>query len=240
MLTLRHTELDLLQRCPRQYEFFRTVGPLPPGAALHFGSSYHEGQRAAFTGKVATGEYNLLEASDAYSDYFDKYKEFEVVFGEDEKPGPMKDLGFKLLALYAGELAPSVMPKEVEATRETLALPDCTLRGRLDLITLDDDIIDHKTTSRLPSERDLANDIQVNTYFLLDPSAEEFHFHYAHKTKLAVFDKATSRTAKEQDWFVRVLLTRYVEMIKAGIFPPSIEGWWCSPAWCGWFPICGR
>ena len=240
MLTLRHTELDLLQRCPLQYEFFKTVGPMPPSAALHLGSSYHEGQRAGFKGKLETGDYNLVQVCDAYSDYFDKYHDLSVVFADEEKPGDLKDVGIKLLSAYALTQADLVQPVEVEKSisRESVNLPGVILTGKIDLITADA-IIDHKTTSRLPSETDLANDIQANTYLLLHPvESGEFRFHYAHKTKLAIFEKITHRTPKEQTWFQEILLARYVRMIIAGIFPPSTEGYWCSESYCGWYLLC--
>ena len=101
-------------------------------------------------------------------------------------------------------------------------------------------LLDHKTTSRLPSERDIANDIQANTYLLLHPlESGEFRFHFARKVKQPdVVEKITHRTPQEQAWFKDILLARYAKMIQAGIFPPSTEGWWCSPEYCGWWPIC--
>jgi len=231
-----------------QYQFRYIEGiKIPPAGVMIQGSAYHKALAADLTNMRDTHE--LLSPSniaDIFSTCFDEQVhqrksdddgevwEFDDIDWEDKDPGEVKDEGIILANLYHTNIAPSVMPIEVENKLETnLGTTNFVLIA--DVVT-EKTLIDHKLKKRRFSEDDLKRDLQATTYSYFYRKPLEFH--QALKLKNPIIDIAkTERTM--QDWkFFEMLVPKVESAIKSGIFYPSPNGWHCSPDYCGYWKLC--
>jgi len=244
---LSHSQISMLLRCPRQYEYRYIQGlKVAPGAALLLGTSYHAALEKNFLQKVDTGiDLDAQTVLDAYDDAWTKRLANEEIDWQGESPSETKDLGACLVDTYMRHVAAFVMPAKVEQ-KFSVYLPGLegyTLDGVIDLITDKGFIIDHKTAGRAKTQQDADDDLQPCAYaaaLMTDPCIDEidFQFQVALKTKKPVIQFVdTKRTRKHVEWYLD-LCSNVVKQIKAGIFPPNPCGWHCDPRWCGYYDRC--
>jgi len=113
---LSHSQVDMYQRCARQY-YFRYIRDevRPPGIAMSLGTGVHKGIETTHHHLV---DHGIPAAEDVvlstFSDAFDKASEAispEAWKKEETTPGELKDDGVKLVKLYNAKIAPQVRPK---------------------------------------------------------------------------------------------------------------------------------
>lgn len=142
-------------------------------------------------------------------------------------------------------LYPQTQPLYVEQ-QISIELPDegFDLRGIVDIITEDFEIIDAKTSGRRMTEKDAKEDMQVTIYSLLGSvftgktiNKGFFDVIYTGK-KIQAYRLAWVRSKED----IKALIGRFRimhEMIEAGTFPPCDPGSWkCDPRWCGHYTDC--
>jgi len=236
------TSHKMFLRCPRQWEFRYVKGlKFPPSAALFLGGTINRSAAFGYKYKIEVGEdVPLDELLDFYSRIFDKRE--AVAEGEteripdidwkDEKPGEVKDTGYRILRYYRMSLMPKREPIEVELAFEK-DLGFCKFYGILDRIDIDGRVKDLKTISPFAanfgdfSERGIELDIQPTAYALGMGGAISFEFELLLKDPKnpRVIIRGTERTEDDINWYLR-LLESDVKMIKAGLFPPR-PNWSC-------------
>lgn len=239
-----HSQLNLWNKCPRQWEYAYVRGlHRPSSAPLLIGSAYHETLEENFRKKMILGhDLDFDICYDFFSTVWDVNlrKAWLVNWGKTNA-GAAKDVGLSLVATYLEDVAPLVVPKQVEQTLNS-NVGGVNFVLRLDLIDSNNVIVDHKTASslRFYSQDDVDKDMQASaTAFALNKPIV-FHFHVAVKSKVPYIHVAkTYRTQADIDWWYNKAVA-IIEHMKSGYAPPREDGWWCSPDYCGFHDICRK
>ncbi len=246
------SKINMLRRCMKQYEFryLKNIVIPPPGAVIA-GKSYHEALAATFNHQVITGEqlpindvvdvfdtaWNQQVTSHTSTDEDEPFVFNEIDWKDD--PGKIKDTAIILTRGYCQSMAPKVKPVTVEEKKlVNVAVNDKEIPVMMVLdVTTDLAIIDHKLKKKRFSVDDLANDLQPTAYLLQDPT-KVFHYHLALDQKIPIVeDVMVTRDQKDFNFFTDSLPT-YWQLIEAGNFPPTGNGWACSETWCGYWKFC--
>lgn len=239
------TQLEMLAKCPAQYEQRYVLGrKRPPGVALVLGSSVHEGAEADLRSKMEHGELLDEEAVTEYAaDALKRrWKEEEPVRGEDDPDeGEAVDEVVSLTAIHHRELAPLINPVAVEEIR----LLETSLSHDI-MMVVDvreaDAIRDLKTKGKAPPADEAKTSIQGQLETLeakvAGRGALPFKLDFLVRGKKKPLAQVYTPTEDDH----RSVLTRVersVALINAGAFPPAMPGsWWCSAKWCGWWSDC--
>ena len=215
---------------------------IPATHHLTLGSAYHHALEINFVSKVKTHDDLPLDVvTDAFSDEWDKrLKTDEPVF-VGAKPGEVKDSGIAIVSKYHTEMAPSIQPFMVEEKFDVNVGP-CAFTGVIDLVT-ENQVIDHKTSSRIWTQDKVDADIQATAYLMacekLGLPVQQFEYHVAVATKEPSLQ--TLKTARSKRDVARYvdLLKRAATIIQSGTFmDASPDAWWCGPKYCGYYKLC--
>ena len=89
------------------------------------------------------------------------------------------------------------------------------------------------------SESELAKDFQSTFYGLvLGRDRLDFQFHAAIAVKEPHIEIVpVKRSGDDMDWVGGMIVSAW-KQIWSGIFPPSTQGWWCSPDYCPYYSYC--
>ena len=240
-----YSQINMFLRCPRQYYFRYIEGKkIPPKSALTLGKSVHAGIEKNYSQKVKTHQdIATADICDAYGDAFDLLRK-ETLWLPEEKPGKIKDEGYGLIKVYQKEIAPSIQPATVEEkfTIEFLDV-DYAFTGIMDLTTDNNLIVDHKTTTRTPSEDEIRKNLQLTAYamgfrHLRKKQEKQLRFDFMiRKREPEIMSITTERD--EQDIHSFLKLIGYIhEAIQSGLFYPNINNRLCNEKWCGFWDLC--
>jgi len=244
---LSHSQISMFLRCPRQW-CFRYVQKIrtPANANLILGRSYHSALEANFLAKVESGQdLETQVVLDAFDRAWNQKLQAEEIDWQDESPSETKDIGVALVGCYMATQAPFVMPAKVEE-RFSISQPelgDYSLDGVIDIITVEDVIIDHKTSGKAKNQGDVDSDLQPYAYaaaVLTDPALDEciLEFQTAVKTKKPYIQVLrTVRNRNDVAWYMAAC-AQVIRQIDAGIFPPNPQGWHCDKRYCGYWDLC--
>lgn len=239
------TKLKMYLRCPLQYKFRYVDGlKIPPTSSLTLGKSIHSALETNYTQKIESKkDLSAGEVLDLFSARWEKEAK-ETEFKKDEKPGKIKDDGVKMIDIYHKQVSPTIMPKLVEHEFEmSFQNVGYKLHGYVDLIDTQDVIIDHKTSKRSMSEKDVVSDLQLTCYALacrntlgIQEKALRFDIMVRNKKAPKIQQLTTQRTAKDIDRFLKILA--YVsKAIESGIFYPNTN-FMCGI--CGYRLLCRK
>jgi len=245
------SQLGTWRRCPKQWEYRYIEGiKSPPSGSLVLGGAYHKALEASFRHKLEHEEDAPIElAHDTFSQEWEKvvtgrvmedqHREVEVesIEWEGKDPGVIKDMGHGMVGAYMLGTAPSVWPLEVEKWVDVV-IADIPFRMRVDLITQDLIIVDHKTAGRKKSQADMDRELQPAAYMLGLRTLVPFEFHVALKYKNPTVQIVrVAKSPRDLVWFVEMAKTTFKAM-NSGICPPNDTGWWCSEKYCGYHAMC--
>ncbi|MCL4360273.1 ATP-dependent helicase [Patescibacteria group bacterium] len=163
---LSYSQLETYKTCPLQYRYRYILKiPVPPRAALSFGSTMH---------RVIEAFYRLVQnnqhpTKDTLLALFDRQWS-PVGYGNKAYEEKMKARGRELLAGYFDHgYDPKRVPLALEQAFRIKITPALTLGGKIDRVDpLPDgkiEIIDYKT-GHAPKSRDAADDFQLTVYAL--------------------------------------------------------------------------
>lgn len=237
------SDVNMYLRCPKQWEFRYVYGlKLPPSGALVQGSAVHGGAEVGLNHKIETGEdMPMDDVLDAVSTTFDGLA-VDAEFGEDN-PGELKDQAIDLGRTWRNEVAPKIVPVAVEMEWE-LTIDDVTYLGYIDVVDAEGRVRDLKTSARKPSADILANHLQAQSYALAISAQAgeipEVAFDYVVKTKAPYAETRSAQYTERQLEIVAETVLDVTKGIRAGVFPRSTDGWWCSPKFCGYWERCMR
>lgn len=253
---LSTTQLNMYLRCPHQWYLRYIKGiKIPPAGAMMQGRVYHEAVADDFKQKIETGkDMPFDELSDRFSDHWQRDVIVSEVNWEGEKPSTLKDEGFALLKCFHDEVAPKVQPKLVEEQKVKLVIPDVLeMVGITDVVDEKNRILDHKLSTREKSQSDADKDLQATVYLWLRPECKTFIFHQIIKKrptqKMLVKDPETPSIIPYKNLVITkrtpLQIERMVQMVsdthtlmKAGVYPPRCDSFWCSERWCGYWNVC--
>ena len=235
-----HSQLDMWQRCPRQWQYRYVEGiKSPPSGALVVGHCYHKSLEVNFSLKRVTFEDLPVEdCLDVYSTEWDKrLSEEEAVDWEGKPSGKVKDEGYSLVRTYIIDQAPQVQPVEFEEWYVS-DVAGVKFVMRIDMINDVGVVLDHKTSKRSYNQDDVDKDMQASAAAFSLDRAILFHNHVAIKTaRPRIQVVKTVRTREDIEWWLDTASGIVLQM-KSGIAPPRPLGWWCSPQYCGYYERC--
>lgn len=151
---LSASQLGMLERCPRQYQFRYVQGAKePPSTALVWGTADGKAHGVNFTQKIQSHEdMTTSEMREVFATVLDAEVEErggagEIVWGDD-KPAEIQKRGIELVACYHEQVSPRVQPTGVEE-KLTLEIPGVPVPyiGYVDVDTAGY-VIERKTASQ--------------------------------------------------------------------------------------------
>lgn len=249
---LSHTQLMMHRMCQTLYQFhYIDKIMVPVSGEVVRGGAYHKALEFAYRIKALYNEIPTQEAVEQiFSDEWNKSLSNRIVWDEDgdisiasvdfgdKNPGQLKGDGLYLLRMYYNGLYQKIIPREVEV-KKTVEYNGITLLGFLDVITIDNQVIDHKFTSRAYSEAQIQTNTQSSFYGLLLGEDEiDFHIHQAiARNRPDIVDIPIKRTRDDLDWMGDLVCKTWAQ-IQSGLFVPNPHGWWCGPDECKYWPYC--
>jgi len=243
---LSKTQLEMVAKCPAQYEHRYVLGKKrPPGVAAVIGSGSHKGAEVDLLHKMETGVLMEEEAVTEYAGDEVKRKwaeETPVRQDGDPDQGGAVDEAVFLSRVYHRELAPRISPVAVEQPR-MLEIPGF----KYDIMLIPDveeadKIRDLKTKGKAPAATEAELSIQgaIETLEAKVRGRGELPFvlDILLRGKKKPLTQVSRPTANDH----LALLGRVeqvTKLIDAGAFPPTQPGnWWCSKKWCGYYDEC--
>jgi len=219
---------------------------IPPGVAMLFGSTYHKTLEENFRNKIHTKQDFPLSAAKAiFSDEWDHNTSQINWLLEPVDGGFLKDLGIGMISDYLKNTAPKRYPVAVEY-EFNINFPDVEsdFVGRLDFIGEGNYILEHKTANRRWPQSRADNSIQADGYAaaylnLFGELPNQIIYDIGVKTtKSPTQTLYTTRTLDRVKEF-RERILDCEKLINAEVFPRTGEdNWWCSQAFCGYYPAC--
>ena len=242
-----NSQLEMYQRCPRQYYFRYIKGlKIPPSGSLTLGKSVHKGLSKNFSQKIDTEkDLPLPDILDSYSTEFDYWK--TITEWEGEAPGEVKDEGVELLSLHRQKRCPKILPALSEQMIR-IAIPgidNIEFVSVFDVVDVRKSIIDFKVSGKTPPEATIQKSHQLTAYCwafrtFFQEEESRVQLDYLIRTKIKkLLTLEAIRTEEEINIFLEN--TRDVlGAIQKGIFPRCNPGgnYLCSPKFCGYFEKC--
>lgn len=237
---ISHSQLGKWQRCPRswKYHYIDKIEE-PKSANLALGIAYHYALEQNYVHKIQNKEdLPVADCLDAFSDSFSEIaEEVGAVDWGDSSPTEVKCTGLELVLLYRTKIAPDIVPMSVEAPLEGNIL-GVKFTGRVDLITEDGTVVDHKTAKQSYNQDKVDHEMQPCAYAFGLGRAIEFAYHVAVKKKASDTQILyTKRTMEDVAWWLAMVEMDLMQM-QSGIAPPRPDGWHCSPKACGYWEKC--
>jgi len=172
---IRQSSLNMLWRCGIQYHRRYDLGEIiPPGIAMHRGSSFHAGAAHDLRQKIASKEnLPMKEVVDfALTDFEGRIGQGYVLTPEEKAIGAKKVIAEakdslpRFCEAFCEVVGPKIEPAWVEDAITIEIDGKCDLIGTLDCAELNS-IYEFKTRSRKPPERDVHIDPQLTMYAML-------------------------------------------------------------------------
>ena len=161
-------------------------------------------------------------------------------FREDEDPIALKAVGARLTEKYMKECAPSVQPRMVEA-EVAGKLGGVSVKGIVDLIDDQGQIIDIKTAARKPSGVSAGYGFQLATYAQLTPGASgTCRLDTLVKTKTVQLIQQTVDVGPEEIRHTDTVYPMVRDAIQQGIYLPNRGSFLCSRRNCAFWRACER
>lgn len=250
---ISHSQISAYKRCP-MITYWRYVKGIktPPVAVLTFGSAIHKALEHNYGQKMYTkNDVPESVVLDVFRDYWRKASK-ETIFdaNKDETPEYFEETGISMLKTYHADVAPTLMPKAVEA-RFMLKIPGVKKKvlGFIDLITEDESVIDHKTSKMVPNHMTLGKDLQLTLYKMA------YRYKYGHDPKRLRYDYLVRKNSKKTGHWTEIhlvpvernpshevtLIETYktvTHAIKMAYFYPLESNFTCAPISCGFWSMC--
>ena len=241
---LRASEINSYLKCSAEYMFqhiekIRTPNKL----VLAFGTSVHEALARNYRQKIET-KFDLPaeDVVETFADNFDLGAADVETMDILEPIGQVKDRGVRLVDKYQKEVAPRIQPLHVERTMMAqFAGYDYGVKGTVDLIDDDNNLIDHKTTHKNHKDIWPGYRRQLSQYALLIAANKE----PLKDTRLDIL--VATETPEIHHYKVEpdlehtlALLQNVGEGIKHGIFIPNRDSFLCSRRQCRYWEACEK
>lgn len=246
------SEINTFEKCGQKDAFRKGGIPSLPGTAALRGTSVHAAANYNHQQKITSGrDLPVEELVEVAASTFTERRHTEgVMLTPDEvKVGLKPSLArgrmsaMDLTRVYHERVAPGLQPRFSEKRIAASIGDGVILRGQIDVLTVEHDHHDLKTTGGSFSQATADESHQATVYDLL------IRAETGTRPRSHTFDVLNAKTLKhtpmrtvrdEND--IRVLVNRINAMIatrKAGVVSPAPLGaWWCSPTWCGYWTIC--
>lgn len=250
---LSHSQIEMLARCEKQWEYRYVYGlKSPPGVAAVIGKGTHTAVEKNLLRKMAWGQLmDRAEVSQVAADGLRRAwdKEPPHITREDRERrgitevGAAVDMAVSLAELHHDQVAPKIEPLALEQAF-IIDVPqlDYDLMGVVDIET-PTHVRDTKTKSKRPTESEALRSPQMALYHLRSALAgspmKKVALDFLIKTRERQYvEMEASPSPDDHVAFLR-RMELAVASIKSGVFKPtSPGGWQCSERFCGYWDRC--
>lgn len=245
------SQITMLQRCPKQYEYRYILGlKMPPTSSLILGTSVHKGCEINYTSKYKNKKQAPLdEVMDAYGQTYDQADVDDLDSEEKELYKKNKDAGYAMTKAHYEHLAPSVIPINLPE-EEFMFQMNGVKRPILGYIDLYGKvfgngkpvIIDNKTSKVKYTQWQVDCSIQLKVYKMAKASQLKCKTSDIDSSIDAVLNQKSASTQRifadnvvdEQE--LSNCVSQLERVIDLGLFYPTYNHMTC--AWCGYAHIC--
>jgi CRISPR/Cas system-associated exonuclease Cas4 (RecB family) len=259
MAYLSHTQIAMYLRCARQYYFRYILGwKRPPSGALKQGGVFHKAAEWNYNQKInSRKDLPVDEMTDYFATTFEsEWAREEVKLDSEggETKGGLKDQGVDLIRVHRQIIMPTVQPVEVEHKLEYEFVPknddgqpvsdqSVKVMGVIDLVDEKGIIRDNKTAGRAMNQMDVDRDMQLSTYSLIRRMTTgkvepELRLDVAIKTTRPQAVVYRTKRSREMLTMHRNTIGMVARGVLAEVFPRNVNGWHCSPKFCGYWDDC--
>lgn len=245
------TQINMLQRCPKQYEFRYVRGiKAPPTSSLILGTSVHKGCELNYTTKYKTKtQAKLSEVMDAYSQAYESADITDMSSEEKQDYKKSKDNGYAMTKAHYERLAPSVVPINLPEEEFMAQLPGIKrpILGYIDLYgkifgSKQPVIIDNKTSRAKWTQWQADCSLQLKLYRIVKAQQLKCNVEDISASIDAILNQKTVSTQRifadpvvDQDEIFKCI-SQIEVLIDEGLFYPTYNHQTCS--WCGYAHIC--
>ncbi|MFH2033126.1 MAG: PD-(D/E)XK nuclease family protein [Candidatus Margulisiibacteriota bacterium] len=242
---IHQSSLNTILRCPEQFRRRYLEGEIiPPGIAAGRGTGVHKANDVNLSQKIVSKiDLPVDDLKDAARDGFVESFKNGIYLAKEEVASKTKILNeglndtLRLTELYHSEVAPEIVPIEVE--KEFLVQLDgvpLPIAGRMD-IEQEAKVDDLKTATKSWSEGRINQEIQPIVYSLahlqLTGTLPLFTYHILVALKASTKRQIQStHVSDKQIQALRFTLITFCKALDAGVFLPANPAeWYCDEKW---------
>ena len=212
--------------------------PDQKNSSLALGLAIHRALEVNFQEKIQTHED--LDTAGVVMLFRDAWMEQvgQTHFMEGENQQDLRRTGERLVAKYMDEIAPQVEPAAVELDVAG-EISGVAVRGRVDILDVDGQIIDIKTASRRPSWVSPDYAFQLATYRQITPGASgEVRIDSLVKTATPQVVQQTYTVSEADLRATQILFPMVQEAMGSGVYCPNRQSLLCGQKHCGFWKHC--
>lgn len=249
--SVHQSTLAMALRCGEQFRRRYILGQIiPPSIAMARGTALHAANETNLVQKVGTKkDLPLSDLQDAARDSYVRSLRNGIFLSKPEASSKDRlvneglNQSLDLTTLYHAEVAPEIVPIEVERPFKIdlgLGLP---IAGRIDH-EQSQEVDDLKSASKSWVEGKINREIQPVFYSIAHENEFNvrplFRYHILVALKRKPKRQVQERICTDADYnalFARI--ETFIKMIQSGVFPPAEIGTWaCSEKYCGYHSTC--
>jgi len=225
--------------CPARWWFkYGLQIPERKSSSLALGLAVHRALEVNFREKVETRED--LETTGVVMVFREAWMEQvpETEFAPDESQGDLRRVGERLVAKYMDEVAPTIQPAAVELDvhGEIAGVP---VRGRVDILDVDGQLIDIKTAARRPSSVAPDYAFQLATYRQITPGASgAVRIDSLVRTQTVQVVQQAYTVENQDIRATHVLYPMAHKAMDTGMYCPNRQSLLCSRKHCSFWKHC--
>jgi len=212
--------------------------PEHKNSSLALGLAIHRALEVNFREKIETHED--LDTAGVIMLFRDAWMEQagQTQFTKDESQQELRRVGERLVAKYMDEVAPQVEPAAVELDVAG-EISGVAVRGRVDILDIDGQLIDIKSASRRPSWVSPDYAFQLATYRQITPGASgEVRIDSLVKTATPQVIQQRYTVSDADLRATRVLFPMVQEAMGSGMYCPNRQSLLCSQKHCSFWTHC--
>lgn len=244
---LSFSQVNTYRKCGQLYKFVYVEGKriTPPWVFL-YGRAVEGGLNYNFRQKINTRkDISISKVLEAFDFTWTGEMQKEEFDWKGENKAKKKDGGVRCLKVYHKERSPLFQPIAVQdKIRFMFANVDYGFLAYLDMVDEKEFIVDFKTAQKSPIKVQAITSDQLTAYSLAyrikykKPEKSVSLEYLVNLKEAKTVSLTATRTKEEIDDYLKTI-GEVRNGIKKEVFTPcSQEGWWCSLASCGFFPIC--
>ena len=212
--------------------------PEHKNSSLALGLAIHRALEVNFREKIETHED--LDTAGVIMLFRDAWMEQagQTQFTKDESQQELRRVGERLVAKYMDEVAPQVEPAAVELDVAG-EISGVAVRGRVDILDIDGQLIDIKSASRRPSWVSPDYAFQLATYRQITPGASgEVRIDSLVKTATPQVIQQRYTVSDADLRATRVLFPMVQAAMGSGMYCPNRQSLLCSQKHCSFWTHC--
>ena len=236
-MRISYSAMDTFKTCPLKYKY-SNIDRIkePKSKEAVFGTLVHSTMNFIHTPALVPP--NIEQALD----FFSKNWNSEIFEDELEERGAFS-LGVSMIQNYYQKNNPGDFNIVDLESRFQIAIEDHVVSGIIDRIDKTEDgyeIIDYKTTKKMPSQEKVDNDLQLSVYLNAFLSRYPKEIDRLDKITVSLYYlkhgvKLSSTRTKEQLEETKKLFLEVIHEIEKSNFPPNVNP---LCAWCGFQKVC--